>query len=355
MPRGTTRLPRVEGLGWMMLYVAGALVFLRAFLGPELRLPGTLLTLAIAISTAVVVAAVRAPWTLRRLQARWICDGPVHALEDTTVGAELSAPRGIGPFSLEAWNPTTRRFDQVLRLKGLGRQEIRPTWSVRFPRRGILRLPPLVARCDQPFGLISAGRELGEPGEVLVLPAVGSTKKGLHTRLRSYLETFATTSADSGDDELAQLRAYRPGDAPIRSTGAPARARAPCWWPSARRWADGSWHWWSTAAPKARARALNACSAPQPPWWSSSRWSSGGISLHGAFFPAGVRGRPARLLEALALATSDPRPVSDFIPPGMPALVLCLREVVLSGAEPRPLALTLPEVEELVHIPSRVR
>jgi uncharacterized protein (DUF58 family) len=355
LPHGTSRLPRIEGLGWMMLYVAGALVFLRAFLGQQLHLPGTLLTLAIAIATALVVAMVRAPWTLRRIDASWHTGGPLHALEDASVGACLRAPRGIGPFSLEAWDPTTRRFHQVLRLRGLSGEEIRPTWNVRFPRRGLIRLPPLVARCDQPFGLISAGREICPPAEVLVLPAIGSTKKGLHTRLQSYLETFASTTSELGDDELAQLRDYRPGDAPHSiHWRASARARTLL---VAERQALGGRQLalvvdCTAEGESPRFERLLSGAATLVAELSQERWR---LSLHGAFAPTGVRGRPERLLEALALAGSDPRPVSDFIPPGMPALVLSLKPLALSSGEPRPLVLTLAEVEELVHIPSRVR
>ena len=60
-----------------------------------------------------------------------------------------------------------------------------PSWSVRFPRRGPQRLPPLVARCDQPFGLLSSGREISPELDLLVLPAIGSVKKALYTRLRA--------------------------------------------------------------------------------------------------------------------------------------------------------------------------
>lgn len=354
-PRGTTGLPRVEGLGWMMLYVAAALIFLRFFLAGQLHHPAALVTLAAAILAAAVLAAVRGPWTLRRVQARWTTDGTIYALDDAGVGAELSARGGIGPISLEAWNPTTRRFDQVLRLKGLGDQPVRPSWHVRFPRRGMVRMPPLVARSDQPFGLLSCGREISPPCDLLVLPAIGSTKKGLHTRLRAYLETYAATTSDAGDDELAQLRDYRPGDAPHAiHWRASARARTLL---VAERHALGGRQLALVIDARAdgegpRFERLLCAAATLIVELSQQQWR---LSVHGAFAPAGIRGRPERLLEALALAGTDPRPLEDFVPPGLPALLLCLHEAPPVRTEPRPLALTLPELEELVHIPSRVR
>jgi uncharacterized protein (DUF58 family) len=348
-----SRLPRVEGLGWMMLYVAAALIFLRFIL--PLRLPGALLTLACALIAAALLGALIAPRLLRRVRASWVVMSPVHALSEATIGAALSAEGGAGPFTLEAWNPTTRRVDAVLRLKGLADTEIRSTWTARFPRRGLVRLPPLVARCDQPFGMLSAGRAISEDAEVLVLPALGSTKRGLHARLRSWLELHATTSADAGDDELAQLREYRPGDAPHSiHWRASARARELL---VAERHALGCRRLalvvdCAAEGDGARFERLLSAAATLAHELSSQGWS---LTLHGAFAPTGVHGDRDRLLEALALATPDPRPVGEFVQPGMPALVLCLGTPPRLEFEPRPLALPLAEIEQLVHIPSRVR
>ena len=349
------RWPRVEGLGWMMLYVACALVFLRFFLNNQLHLPGALLTLAVAILAAAAEAVLLTRLTLNRLQARWTHDAAIYALDQATVGAELSSSHGVGPFSLEAWNPTTRRSDQVLRLKGLGSVPIRPSWSVRFPRRGVVRLPSLIARSDQPFGLLSAMREISAPEDVLVLPAIGSIKKGLHTRLRSYMETYPSATAEDGDDEIAQLPDYQRRDAPPSiHWRASARARTLL---VAQRNALGGRQLALVIDCAAdsigpRLERLLCAAATLVIELSRDNWR---LSLHGAFAPAGIRGRPERLLEALALAASDARPVSEVIPPGMPALVLCLGAPPPMYSEPRPLALALTEIEELVHIPSRVR
>jgi uncharacterized protein (DUF58 family) len=351
--RRLSRLPHIEGMGWMMLYVAGALIFLRYFL--PLRLPGALLTLSAGIITAVIISAWRTPRQLSRIKGQWMIHGPIYALEEATIGASLQAPSSSGPFSLEAQNPTTKRTDQVLRLRGLSSNSIFPSWSVRFPRRGPQLLPPLIARCDQPFGLLSAGREISSALEILVLPAIGSVKKGLHTRLRSYLELHAILTTDSGDDELAQLRDYRPGDAPHSiHWRASARARTLL---VAERHTMGGRHLGLVIDCAAEgesvrferllcAAATLVCELCQLDWH---------LTLYGAFAPSGIHGREPRLLEALAMATSDARTVGEFVPAGTPSLVLCLGEPPHIECEPRPLMLSLREIEALVHIPSRVR
>lgn len=357
-PPPVPRLPRIEGLGWMMLYVAAALVFLRWFL--PLRLPGALLALAAALGAALVIAAWRAPRLLARISARWSVQGSVHALEEATVGAVLSARAGAmggtGPFTLEAWNPTTRRPDSVLRLRGLGTQEVRPSWTVRFPRRGTVRLPPLVARSDQPFGMLSAARAVSEETEVLVLPALGSCKKELQARLRAWLETHAAVTAELGDDELAQLRDYRAGDAPHSiHWRASARARRLL---VAERHALGCRRLavvLDTASPAgdgSRFERLVCAAATLVHELPRQGWN---VTLHGTFAPRGLHGASERLLEALALVVVDQRPVAEFIPPGVPSLVLSLDQLPALDLEPRPLALSLAEAESLVHIPTRVR
>jgi uncharacterized protein (DUF58 family) len=348
-----SRLPHIEGMGWMMLYVAGALVFLRYFL--PLRLPGALLTLSGGIITAVLIGIWRTPRQLKRIQGQWLVHGPVYALEEATIGATLHAPGSSGPFSLEAQNPTTRRFDQVLRLRGLSSGSIFPSWSVRFPRRGPQRLPPLVARCDQPFGLLSSGREISPELDLLVLPAIGSVKKALYTRLRSYLELHAVLTTEAGDDELAQLRDYRPGDAPHSiHWRASARARTLL---VAERHTMGGRHLalvvdCAAEGEGVRFERLLCAAATLVVELCRLDWH---LTLYGAFAPSGVHGREPRLLEALALASSDARAVVEFVPAGTPALVLCLGEPPHLECEPRPLVLSLREVESLVHIPSRVR
>jgi len=348
-----SRLPKVEGLGWMMLYVAAALIFLRYFL--PLRLPGALLTLAGGILTAVLISLWRTPRHLARIQARWTIPGPIYALEEATIGAVLSAPRSSGPFSLEAINPTTRRLDEVLRLRGLSAISIFPSWSVRFPRRGVQRLPPLIARCDQPFGMLSSGRAISPEAEILVLPAIGSVKKGLYTKLRSYLELHAIITSEAGDDELAQLREYRPGDAP-HSIHWRASARARTLLVAERHTMGGRQLALvidcAAEGEAVRFERLLCAAATLVVELCKLSWR---ITLHGAFAPGGVHGTELRLLEALALASSDARGVAEFVPIGTPSLVLCLHEPPTMECEPRPLVLDLREIENLVHIPSRVR
>ncbi len=358
LPDPVPRLLRVEGLGWMMLYVAAVLIGLRVIQPSQLlpiRLPHPLLMLALALLATLAVAAWRSPRRLKTVSGEWVTPGPIHAGEEATVGAALATSGGAPPFTLEAFNPTTKRFSPVVRLKGMGAGSLKPSWTVRFPKRGLVRLPPLIARCDQPFGVLSATRAIGEAGEVLVLPAIGSSKKGLHARLRSWLELHSTTTADAGEDELAQLRDYRPGDAPHSiHWRASARARTLL---VAERHALGCRRLalvvdTATDVDGARFERLLCAAATLVHELGSQGWS---LTLHGAFAPSGVHGDRERLLEALALAGPDQRPVADFLPPGVPALVLCLGTPPELFGTPRPLAMSLAELDQLVHIPSRVR
>jgi uncharacterized protein (DUF58 family) len=243
----------------------------------------------------------------------------------------------------------------VVRLRGLGAAVLRPAWTVRFPRRGLARLPPLIARGEQPFGALSAARAVSPPTEVLVLPALGTVRRALHARLRSWLDLHASTITDAGDDELAYLRPYRPGDAPHGiHWRASARHGALL---VAERHAIGCKRLAlvvdTSGGDPRRLERLICAAATLVDDLSGQGWS---LTLHGAFAPRGVNGDRDRLLEALALAPGDQRPVADFGPLGSPALVLCLGAApALAGVRPRPLVLTLGELDNLVRIPRRLR
>ncbi|MBA2481070.1 MAG: DUF58 domain-containing protein [Planctomycetes bacterium] len=338
----------------MVIYVACALAFMRIAL--PIQSKGGLLTLSLALIAAALVALWRAPRRLKTVSGIWVVHGAVHAGDEATVGALVTATAGAPPFTLEAFNPTTRRFDAVVRLKHITAAPVKPSWTVRFPKRGRVRMPPLVARCDQPFGVLSAARPIGEPIEVVVLPTLGTVKKALHARLRSWLDLHATTTADAGDDELANLRDYRPGDAPHSiHWRASARQRTLL---VAERHALGCRRLAlvvDTAAAANDSRMLEKliCAAATLVDDLTTRgWS---LTLYGAFAPLGVHGTRERLLEALALATVDRRSVSDFVPSGVPAVVLCLGEAPQIASHPRPLILPLSEIHELVHLPGRMR
>jgi uncharacterized protein (DUF58 family) len=206
----------------------------------------------------------------------------------------------------------------------------------------------------QPFGLVSAGVQIGPATELLVLPALGRIRKELRTRLNRWLEAQSITT-DLGDDELARLRDYRPGDHPHRiHWKASARHRtllvAERHAPGCRRLAlvvDTG-----TGADARRLERLICIAATLVDHFTGEGWS---VSLHGHFAPLGTEGPRLRLLETLALAGATNGDLIDTIPTNRTAVVLALGAVDLSALVPKPLLLTLAECEQLVWLPRRVR
>jgi len=348
---------RLTGIGGMVLYVGivwGLGVAAMRMLEVKAA-PGGGISFAIALLAVLPIAAYLAPRRLRAVQATWTVPGPCHAGAEATLGAALNAPGGAPPFTLEAFNPATRRWGTVLRLRGLGAAVLRPAWSVRFPRRGLVRLPPLVARGEQPFGALSAARAVSPPNEVLVLPALGTVRRALHARLRAWMDLHASSVTDAGDDELAYLRPYRPGDAPhgihwrasARHGGLLVAERHALGCKRLAVVVD------TAGGDPRKLERLICAAATLVDDLGSHGWS---LTLYGTFAPRGVTGDRDRLLEALALAPADQRPVADFVPMGMPALVLCHGAAPpLAGVRPRPLVLSLGELDDLVRIPRRLR
>src|SRR5262245_61916538 len=98
------------------------------------------------------------------------------------VGLLLSCSPGRAPLVLLTWQPTERKLGVAARLIGLEAQSSRRTpasrlsWSTRFPRRGLQRLPPLSVSTSQPFGLVSTTIPIGSGCEFLVFPALGQIR-----------------------------------------------------------------------------------------------------------------------------------------------------------------------------------
>ncbi len=217
-----------------------------------------------------------------------------------------------------------------------------------------MTLPPLVARCEQPFGVWSAAAPIGEPAELIVLPALGTVTTQLRVRLRTYSAQHATT-VDSGDDELAQLRPYRPGDAP----------RSVHWRASARhrellvaeRHALGCRRLalvldTAVSGDLRKLERMVCAAATIIDHLLADGWH---VTLHGSFAPVGLPARREALLEALALVHPDARAVGEYVPLGTPALVLAAGPVRIDRGTPTPLVILPADLDNLVTLPRRLR
>ncbi len=356
-------------LGWIAL-VEGIALASCPFWLPQ---PGAV-ALGFALILAFGLALVLSRWWIRGVAGAWVVPTAPHARDEATVSARLWATPGAPPVTLFACDPATGAWDSVAKLKPLGAEPVRALWSVRFPRRGRHELPPLRIRAELPFGLIRAARAVSPAQEVLVLPALGSMSKPLKARLRSWLETHASAQ-DAGDDELARLREYRPGDPPKRvqwrssaragrllvaerhalgcrrlhlvldtqvvGSGAGQRGLEKLIVAAATLIDEllrGSWSLTLSLLPGSLPTGADTPGVDDAP-------ATGGIHLDG--------GRE-RLMEALALVQPGQGDVHGLIPRGKPALVLSLRPIDLSDLAPRPLLITSDEVEDLVAMPQGV-
>ena len=340
--------------GWLALAEGFGLVSTLAW---QQRPLGAML--GAGLLAAVALNAVLAPRRLRALRAEHLTGEKPIAGENAMLCARLIAEGGSAPFALESVDPTHQRREVVGQIPGLGSTPARLAWPVRFPRRGPVPLAPLVASTDQPFGLVVAWRVISAPGETVVLPPIGLLRRDLRERLDRWLESLAA-GEDRGDDEIAHLRPYRPGDAPHGiHWRASARARALL---VAERHAPAARHLAlviDTDRILITPRRLDRLASVAATFVDHLGRRGWDLSLHGRFAPAGVVGNRARLLETLALLMPDDPtiPLSECLPPGRPCVVLTSRplEVAASGGGPRPLVLSLDECEALVRLPKRAR
>jgi uncharacterized protein (DUF58 family) len=339
-------------LGWLVL--AEAVLLAATLLIPSMQPRPLGAALGLGLLAALALALWRTPRSLIGVQGSWVLPAVAHAGEEVALGASLVATHGAPPLVLEAWDPLLRRHQVMARLTGLDALPTRPSWTARFPRRGLNRLPPLTAHTTQPFGLISAGMQIGPETELLVLPALGRIRKELRTRLNRWLEAQMITN-DPGDDELARLRDYRPGDHPLRiHWKASARHRTLLVTerhaPGCRRLAlvidtnigtDGR-----------KLERLICVAATLVDHLTGEGWT---VSLYGHFAPHGAEGSRVRLLEALALAGACTGDLLDVIPTNRTSIVLAVNPPDVSGFTPKPLLLSLAECENLVWLPRKVR
>jgi uncharacterized protein (DUF58 family) len=344
---------RLTWLGWFVVIEA---VVLTATIAMPIVQPKPFgLGLAIGLIIALIMALWFTPRALRHVQGQWILPRLAHVGDEVTVGASLTAQHGSPPVAVEAWHPQHRRFDIMARLTGLDALPTRPSWSTRFPKRGLNRLPPLTIRTSQPFGLVTASMQISDSAELIVLPAIGRVRKDLKTRINKWLETQSTYT-DPGDDELARIRDYRPGDPPHRIHWK-ASARQRCLLVSERHAAgcrrialvvDTT-----VGADGRKLERVITAAATLIDYFSQQNWT---VTLYGHFAPHGIEDSRARLLETLALAGAENGDISALIPSNRSAIVLALSELAAPAfTTQKPLILTLSEVEALVWLPRRVR
>lgn len=338
---------RLSALGWLVLAEALALLSTMFW---QARPLGVALGAGLIIT--LILARLRAGHALGNVTGRWQLPPPPHAGDEATLGAVLSAKGGAPPLRLEAWQPMTRRTEVIARLSGLDALPCRSAWIARFPRRGFIRLPPLMTRCDQPFGLFAASRPLGDGADLLVLPTIGRVRREMRNRLNQWLEAQSATP-DPGDDEIARLRDYRPGDHPHRvHWKASARHRhllvSERHAPGCRRVALVV----DTAADGSRLERMICIAATLLDHLLAIGWT---VSVHGAFAPSGVEGGRQRGMEALAIAGSSSGDPLHWLPPGRTSILLSFTPVTTEGLRPQPLVLSLTECEQLMWLPRRVR
>ena len=155
----------------------------------------------------------------RRLVARRLPTIPVYPDEQVVATIEVT---NVSRFPATAVVTDEAGPQQVAWLLApLAAREstlVQTRWA--FPARGRYRLGPLVANSAYPFGLIHALREIAEPGEVHVLPPIGSInledfRRWLIRGGAGDSQTRRTARRSGpGCGDVRGLRPYRSGDSP---------------------------------------------------------------------------------------------------------------------------------------------
>jgi uncharacterized protein (DUF58 family) len=348
---------RLTPIGWLVLGEAAVLLSSRFWPARSIPEPTTI-ALGFAMLAAVAAAWWLAPRQLQGVEAQWLISPRVPAGEEIAVGALLGTRRSLPPCTIDAFDPVRRKLVQAVRLRALGCGSVRPSWSARFPRRGVFQLPPLRLRTAQPFGVVEVVHDLGAGCEVVVLPPVGQLRRALRDRLDAWLSELTPTT-DTGSDEIDRLRDYRPGD-PLRAVHWRASARhatllvAERRDPACRRLAvvlDTS-----TSGPTAidgrRFEQLVVATASLAAACLQRGWQ---VTVHGGFAQGGISGDLPHLLEGLALAGQDGTPVADCMPSQTAVAVLTSRPADVPRGERPPLVLPLADLDDLFRLPARVR
>lgn len=345
-------------VGWLVLGEAAVLLSSRWWPARSIPEPTTV-ALGMALVAVIAVAWRMAPRRALAAEAVWQVAPRVPAGEEVTVGALLTVRGSLPPCAIESHDPAAPRRPHEVRLRALGTGTVRPTWTVRFPRRGVVRLPPLILRCAQPFGVVAVHRELGPGCEVVVLPSLGQLRRALRERLDTWFAEL-TPVTDAGSDEIDRLRDYRVGD-PMRAVHWRASARhghllvAERQDPACRRLAivlDTSGRGPNGALENRRFEKLVAATASLVAACIQRGWQ---VTVHGGFAPTGIAGDLPHLLEALALAGMDGAALADCVPAQPAVAVLTARPGDVPRLERPPLVLPLDGIDDLIRLPARLR
>ena len=349
---------RLTSVGWLVLGEAALLLSSRWWPARAIPEPATM-ALGVALVAVVAVAWWLAPRQALAGEAHWLVAPRVPVGEEVTVGATLTVHGSLPPCSLFAQNPMTRKREEVVRLRALSAGSVRPTWTVRFSKRGVFHLPPLRLRCTQPFGVISVDRAVGSGCEVVVLPAMGQMRRALRERLDSWSAELQPTT-DAGADELDHLRPYRQGDQ-RRAIHWRASARhgellvSERMDPGCRRLAivlDTSGRGPNGVLEGRRFEKLVAATATLAEACCKRGWQ---VTVHGGFAPGGISGDISHLLEGLAMASCDGAQLLDLIPAQPAVAVLTARPGDVPAMTRRPLILSLADIDDLFRLPARLR
>lgn len=343
---------RLTPLGWI---VAGETVVLWSTLAWQPR------PLGAVIGAALTIAFVYA-WKQGRKRTRALTLMVLHpnhtiAGEPTTVTMRATShPAGSG-FIIDTPTGVRGGRETIAKIGDIDDQGLRFTWELLWNKRGWQPLPPVDVCTQQPFGLCTHRRTVQLNHELLILPGRGILKRDLRRRLDPWIEQIAT-GMNPGDEEVARLRPYQPGDPPRRvHWRASARMRqlmvAERHAPTARHMAlviDTD----SDALSPRRLDRLAAIAASFVDHLLRREWQ---VTIHGRFAPSGCSGDRNALLELLALIQAEPAdmPLEHCIPYGRAAIVITPRELTVATTQfPQPLILSLDTCEELVRLPKRL-
>lgn len=337
---------RLTPLGWITGVEGALLCLVPAWQMVPLAAVG-----GVAMLATVGAARWLAPRALRQVRAEWVRPKAVYAGVETTLAARVSATRAVPPVDLLAWDPRTRVPRLVARLSGIGPAESGARWSARFPARGAVTLPPLIAQGAQPFGLIEAQREAGAACELIVLPPLGRVRAGLRTRLAEWFSGVAT-APELGGDDLGRLRDWAAGDSRNRiHWRASARHQRLL---VAERHAPGARRLAIALDPLASATVyerLVSAAATLVDDLDRRGWE---LAVHHGHAPHGAVGDRDRLLEALALARPGGAPIDEIVPRGMPCLALLADASAEPENQPPPMVVRDQQLPRLIHLPRRL-
>jgi uncharacterized protein (DUF58 family) len=178
-----------------------------------------LLLLGYVLLALVGVNAWTAWRSARRLTATRRPSAPVFPGEAVVVSVEIANPSGRPVTALVADRSRWNRAAWLLApLAARASRTLTARWT--FPVRGRHPVEPLTVEASYPFGLVRAVRELGGPGEVFVLPAVGRVDLAGFRRWLARGVSGESQSrrpsrrADPRTGDVRGLRPYRLGDSP---------------------------------------------------------------------------------------------------------------------------------------------